>query len=237
MIELNKQILLNDLKEKFKTIKLNSNVKQIEIKETIIKNEEDLSNALDKCLHDKYSDIDILIRYVNTPNIKLEDIGINKEDILGIKLENNDDSYVVRLVLTNGIRYDIVLFDIDNTTIEKEIDEMDKKELFVAIMALGKLMRKDYLISAHLAHMLCMDSLVYQMKDRDKKYNTSFHRYGYKEDLLYLNAYNKANKTYLTDDETYNHIAKLLISGIETLPNIKNHDKKVFYEIWNYYLK
>ena len=211
MIELNKQTLLNDLKEKFKTIKLNSNVKQIEIKETIIKNEEDLSNALDKCLHDKYSDIDILIRYVNNPNIKLEDIGINKENILGIKLENNDDSYVVRLVLTNGIRYDIVLFDIDNTTIEKEIDEIDKKELFIAIMALGKLMRKDYLISAHLAHMICMDSLVYQMKDRDKMYNTSFHRYGYKEDLLYLNAYNKANKTYLTDDETYNQDRKSVV--------------------------
>ena len=98
MIELNKQTLLNDLKQKFKTIKLNSNVKQVEIKETIIRNEEDLPIALDKCLHDKYSDIDILIRYVNKPNIKLEDIGINKENILGIKLEKNDDSNVVRLI-------------------------------------------------------------------------------------------------------------------------------------------
>ena len=93
-----KYTLLNNLREKFKAIKLNSNVKQIEIKETIIKNEEDLSNALNKYMHDKYSDIDILIRYVNKPIIKLEDIGINRGDILGIKLENNDDSYVVRLL-------------------------------------------------------------------------------------------------------------------------------------------
>ena len=237
MININEKMMLNDLTSKIKIIKSNSYIDQINIKDITIQSEKDLSDALEKCIHDKYSDIDILIKCSNNANVKLENLGISKKTILGIKLEENEDSYVVRLVQKNGIRYDIVLFDIDPENLKIEIDEVKKEELFIAILALGKLMRKDYLISAHLAHLLCMETLVHQMKERDLKYNTNFHRYGYREKLKYLTTYKNVSNTYLTNDETYNHIAKLLISGIENSPNISDDDKRTFYEIWNDYIK
>ena len=86
-------------------------------------------------------------------------------------------------------------------------------EMFIAILSLGKLMRNDYLISAHLAHMICMNSLVEQMVDRDIQYNTNFHRYGYMESLNYYNTYNSTKNKYCNSkNNEYNHISKLLIS-------------------------
>ena len=49
------------------------------------------------------------------------------------------------------------------------------------MQALGKLLRRDYLIADHLAHMLIMEGLVLQMEMRDAKYGTNIHRYGYGE--------------------------------------------------------
>ena len=55
----------------------------------------------------------------------MREIGIEKDNILGIKLEKNDCNYL--------IRYDIVLFDINIQEIENEINMINKSEIFIAI--------------------------------------------------------------------------------------------------------
>ena len=238
MIDINEKLIFEDLKTKIHKIKNNIFIKEILIKDIFINSESDLSEGLKKCIHDKYSDIDITLNIKDNNCIQLKDIGIVNEEILGIKLEVTESNCVIRMIQKNGIRYDIILFGADNQKIEKEINVLEKADMFVAILALGKLMRKDYLISAHLAHMLCMESLVDQMKTRDIEYNTNFHRYGYKEKLNYFNTYkNIENKYCNSDDKFYNHISKLLISGIENIKSISDEDKKNFYEIWDFYLK
>lgn len=236
MINISKNLMYEDLIEKSKKIYANHSVKEISIKDILINDDSDIEKGLEKCIHDKYSDIDIAIHGDNCPIIQLKDIGILEEDILGIKLEKKENDSVIRLVQRNGIRYDIILYDINIEQIEKEIGSINKSEMFIAILSLGKLMRNDYIISAHLAHMLCMNSLVEQMVERDIKYDTNFHRYGYKEKLNYYHTYkNMENKYCDSLDDEYNHIAKLLISGIENLKSISLDDKKTFYEIWDFY--
>ena len=237
MININKELIYKDLIIKIKTIQSNKIASKIEIKDILINNMHEIENAIEKCIHDKYSDIDIQITIKNGLNIHIRDLGIENENILGIKLEKNNDCYVIRMVQQDGIRYDIILYNANIQSIENEINMINKAELFIAILSLGKLMRNDYLISAHLAHMLCMNSLVEQMIDRDIKYDTNFHRYGYKENLNYYNTYKSTQNKYCnSNNDIYNHIAKLLISGIENIKNISDDDKKIFYEIWDFYL-
>lgn len=88
---------------------------------------------------------------------------------------------------------------------------------FVAVQALGKLMRKDYLISTHLAHMLIQEGIVLQMVMRDKEKNTSIHKFGYAEELDYLNIFNNEDVYFKkTSDETYNYISKLIYSAVKS---------------------
>lgn len=238
MIDINEKLINEDLKSKIYKIKDNIFIKEILIKDIFINTEQDILEGLKKCIHDKYSDIDITLNIKDNNCIQLKDIGIVNEEILGIKLEVTERNCVIRMIQKNGIRYDIILFGADNKKIEKEINILGKSDMFVAILALGKLMRNDYLISAHLAHMLCMNSLVEQMEARDVTYNTNFHRYGYRENLNYFNTYkNIENKYCNSDDKVYNHISKLLMSGIENIKSMSNTDKKNFYEIWDFYLK
>ena len=238
MIDINEKLIYEDLKSKIQRIRNNIFIKEILIKDIFINSESDLLEGIKKCIHDKYSDIDITLNIKDNNCIQLKDIGIVNEEILGIKLEVTESNCVIRMIQKNGIRYDIILFGADNQKIENEINVIEKADMFVAILALGKLMRKDYLISAHLAHMLCMESLVDQMKARDVEYNTNFHRYGYREDLNYFNTYKKLENKYCdSDDIVYNHISKLLISGVENIKEISDADKKKFYEIWDFYLK
>lgn len=238
MININREIINVDLKNKIQTINNNSFTSEILIKDILIANESDILKGIKKCIHDKYSDIDITVNIKDNFSLQLKNLGIVKEEILGIKLEIVEGNCVIRLVQKNGIRYDIIISGGNNKEVEDEIKMINKSEMFVAILSLGKLMRNDYLISAHLAHMLCMDSLVEQMIERDLEFNTNFHRYGYKECLNYYDTYKNINNNYCnTDSEIYNHISKLLISGIENIKSISNEEKKIFYEIWDFYLK
>ncbi|OPJ57342.1 hypothetical protein [Clostridium oryzae] len=73
---------------------------------------------------------------------------------------------VIRICKTNGMRFDLIISAIpsnENAVLpHKNVDEGINKVndfLFIAIQALGKLMRKDYLISAHLSHRLIQESL------------------------------------------------------------------------------
>ena len=82
---------------------------------------------------------------------------------------------------------------------------------FIQIQALGKLYRKDYLISSHLANMNCNETLVMQMIMRDRKYSTNHHRYGYSEQLDYVEDLGKV--PYKSEDQTFNRIADHLYAA------------------------
>jgi hypothetical protein len=68
---------------------------------------------------------------------------------------------------------------------------------FIQVQALGKLYRKDYLISSHLANMNCNDTLVMQMVLRDLEHRTSHHRFGYAEELEYTKDLGKNMRLWL----------------------------------------
>jgi hypothetical protein len=94
---------------------------------------------------------------------------------------------------------------------EKWPSENIKRFWFIQIQALGKLYRKDYLISDHLANTNCNETLVMQMVMRDSEHKTNHHRYGYSEELEYSKDLGKY--PYKTDNETFNRIADKLYAG------------------------
>jgi len=190
-----------------------------------------------------------------------------KDKIFGIIFqERSNDKEGVRICLKTGIRIDFTcicscnklspLLASEQTSIdEHEIQnrnlslnwDLEKVDWFwfVAIQALGKLMRKDYLISAHLAHTLIMEVLVAQMVVRDNQYNINFHRYGYSEKLEYLEVdVIGANEFKVSKDETYNHIVELLYQGIMSYDKMafqlnSNYRSRceTFLEIWKSYIQ
>ncbi|MDO4337181.1 MAG: hypothetical protein Q4C91_03730 [Eubacteriales bacterium] len=111
---------------------------------------------------------------------------------------------------------------------------------FIAVQALTKLLRRDYLIADHLSHMLLMEGLVLQMEERDKKYGTNFHRYGYAEELAYRTVSLAGYEKYLQGgDENYRYIAANLIRAAVSYDRLAseadNHyviRKENFFEIW-----
>ena len=186
----------------------------------------------------------------------LQRIGILKNDIIGIHSVPKSEAFereLIRILKTNGMRIDLTCFVTCDDSIaayhwEKQpLNENEIKSYnfwFVAINALGKLMRKDYLISSHLAHMLIMEGLVIQMQLRDKEYETNIHRYGYAENLEYLEIFDKgvfgvAN----TEDHTYNYITQMIYSALVTyeklMPKLdKGYRCQLsnFLEIWHSYV-
>lgn len=190
-----------------------------------------------------------------------------KDKIFGIIFQGRiNDKEGMRICLKTGIRIDFIcicscdklapLLTSEQTSMyEHEIQnrnlslnwDIEKVDWFwfVAVQALGKLMRKDYLISSHLAHTLIMEVLVAQMVMRDNQYNTNFHRYGYSEKLEYLEVdVIGANEFKVSKDETYNHIVELLYQGIMSYDKMilqLNSDYRsrceIFLEIWKSYIQ
>ncbi|GFZ34588.1 hypothetical protein CSC2_51140 [Clostridium zeae] len=234
-----------------------------------------IKRGLEQCYHDKYSDVDINVYirlhqddyYGETPIYKkyFSRLGI-QDRILGIVFqERNDDKEGMRICLNNGVRIDFSCFcrcdetakslKYGQTTTENSEEEeklkckydLEKADWFwfVAVQALGKLMRKDYLISSHLAHMLIMEGLVAQMLIRDNQYNTNFHRFGYSEQLEYLKIdMSYVNEFKINNDETHKHITELLYQAVVSYDElaIKFNNRYVsklqlFMEIWSEYMK
>jgi hypothetical protein len=191
-----------------------------------------------------------------------------QDRILGVLFnERNNNVEFMRICLTSGTRIDFschCLVDENAPFIERislnceeknenqqddSINEWDMENVdsfwFKAILALGKLMRNDYLISSHLSHMLIMESLVAQMVMRDNLHNTNFHRYGYRENLEYLTSIPSIPENLKkSEDVVYNHIAELLSSAVIAydrlvfkLNNRYNSRSEVFFEIWRSYLE
>ncbi len=187
--------------------------------------------AVDRSYHDRYSDVDIKM----TVRLDLAELGREGPlygdclerlgfagDILGFHCERTGDrGEVIRLCRANGMRYDIIITPVASEGAERlphhgnSSDWFEVNDFwFVAIQALGKLMRRDYLISSHLAHELVQRTLVLQMQIRDEEKGTTFHRYGYSEDLEYLDCLHDLHgQCPEAADPVFAHIWGLLFSA------------------------
>jgi hypothetical protein len=204
----------------------------------------------------------------------LSRLGLEKDKFGIAYVSREDEKEGIRICKSNGVRMDFTCIPIcdekgipldDNTSVSKtnKISKMacnDNNEetssptwdlekvdwfWFVSVQALGKLMRKDYLIAAHLANLLVNETLVAQMIARDNEFHTNYHRYGYSERLEYLEIYKDNEIVFANNsDETYNHIAKLLYSAAvsydKLIPKLNKQYESmlsIFFDIWKSYVK
>lgn len=155
-----------------------------------------ITQAVDACWHDAYSDIDMTVLLRSCPEQPLDwlrCIGVDEAHCLGFFAV--PDSGVCRVVFRDGFRYDISL--VEETvhqakaaaSVSPEQSRWPREAVnrfwFVQVQALGKLYRQDYLIARHLAHMQLNETLVQQMVLRDLRLGTNHHRYGAKEEAVY----------------------------------------------------
>lgn len=234
-----------------------------EVKGTTITREnisECSKHAFEAGFHDICSDVDLHIRVCLpqdgsiTPEDYLkrtERFGITEDTALGWMFVLADN--VCRVVFKNGMRYDLI-FDLeyseDKQAVLQDFAAKEENEnwpvaninrfWFIQVQALGKLYRRDYLISAHLANMNCNDTLVMQMIMRDLEHGTSHHRYGYSEELEYSKYLGKNQFT--SNDPTFDQIAnKIYAAAIaydslvkDFYPGYQNRSD-VFFDIWKSY--
>lgn len=218
-------------------------------------------NAFEASFHDLYSDVDISVKVclprdgsvtADKYEKRIDRFGVNEETALGWMFV--PDNHVYRLIFKNGMRYDFI-FEFEYSDDAKlELDEyvstvednpdwpMDNinRFWFIQLQALGKLYRKDHLISTHLANMNCNDTLVMQMIMRDKQYGTNHHRYGYSEELEYLKDMGK--RPYKSDDPTFNEIADHIYAAALAYDRLAKNfypdyqDRSGdFFAIWDWY--
>lgn len=170
----------------------------------------------------------------------------------------------LRICLKSGFRMDLVCWIRCDDTMppfplsdkRKWVSHKDEKNLwedwplekaeqfwFIALGALGKLMRKDYLIADHLSHMLLMEGLVIQMQLRDNLYQTQCHRYGYEDDIAYLDIDLQPAQQFMSkDDAVYNRIAEQIYQAVVSYDRLVKKSNpayesniNTFVEIWRAY--
>ena len=216
--------------------------------------------AFDAGYHDIYSDIDLHVK-VSLPKDgsvtpedymkRIDRFGVSKDTTLGFMFVPVNRLY--RIIFKNGMRYDLVFefeFDGDDSLVlepyaAKEdnanwpADNIDRF-WFIQVQALGKLYRKDYIISNLLANMNCNDTLVMQMVLRDLEYKTNHHRYGHAEELEYVKDLGK--NPYKHDDTTFNLTADHLYAAAlaydrlakKFYPEYQDRSRD-FFAIWDWY--
>lgn len=254
---------------------------------------------VDESFHDRYSDIDFHVGVRLSPYGKVdaerysamrERYGLYRGACLGIVFV--PENYMYRIVMRNGMRYDMgldIIMDEQAPVLDEEIfsggqtrkvreelplgakvyimgetrfgdgegkngtgeitrEEMDADRFwFVQVQALGKLYRRDFLISDHLANMNLNETLVLQMQMRDIRYGTNHHRYGYSEKLEYL-CYledlqrNPEKCLYHEENPVFNQIAdKLFAAGAAydalAKRQVMGYEERsgIFREIWEGY--
>lgn len=192
-----------------------------------------------------------------------ERIRLTREKYLGLAFSSSNGGLfqMYRVVLKSGIRFDIGFYITEDSSVPiyhilKEIEEEIKDERkvwarwdlrradnfwFVQIHSLAKLMRGDYLIADHLANMQINETLVAQMMERDDLYGTSFHRYGYREDLDYQ-AVDMSEFQFEVKDDTYHMIAHKLFSAaisydrlIKRFNPAYEERSSIFFDLWEHY--
>ena len=186
-----------------------------------------VTEAAEKSYHDFCSDVDLSISvWLNPADSilpehylrRLDRYGVDASHCLGFVLQ--PEHRQCRVVMNAGMRYDLgFTFLFDPKAPRLSLDESSAGESpwptekvnafwFVQIQALGKLYRRDYLISDHLANMNLNETLVQQMVLRDMEYGTNHHRYGHEEDLAYLSNQHKCPVQ--TGDVAFDRIADKL---------------------------
>lgn len=217
--------------------------------------------AFEASFHDLFSDVDLAVK-VSLPKNgsvtpedytkRIDRFGVNEKTALGWMFVPENQVY--RIIFYNGMRYDFIFefeySDDASLTLEDAPASVEDNAAwpfeninrfwFIQLQALGKLYRKDHLISAHLANMNLNETLVMQMIMRDQKYGTNHHRYGYSEDLEYVKNLGKA--PYKTDDQTFNRIADQIYSAALSYDRLVRYfypeykDRSgAFFAIWDWY--
>ena len=216
--------------------------------------------AFEAGFHDVYSDADLVMK-VHLPkdgSVTPEEY-LKRADRFGITMDTAlgwmfvPENHVCRVVFKNGLRYDLCFefdldgdepFDLGSYVGEKDNPDWPVENInrfwFIEVQALGKLYRKDHLISSHLANTNCNETLVMQMIMRDRKYATNHHRYGYSEQLDYVEDMGKV--PYKTEDPTFNQIADHLYAAALAYDRLAKHfysqykDRSgEFFAIWDAY--
>ena len=229
-MEISREIIKRELDNFINKIFLLPEINCVKIRDVVIekgtKREKDLEEAMDKSYHDCYSDVDLSV-VVNisskdpiTPTEYMknnERFGITTDKCLGFCFAEENSMY--RIINKNGMRYDFGFEFAYNDAAEYITLQSKENEYsnpnwpienvnrfwFVQIQALGKLYRKDFLISSHLANMNLNETLVQQMVLRDMEHGTNHHRYGYEEKIAYIN--NKHKCPIKTGNDYFNIIA------------------------------
>jgi len=188
--------------------------------------------AFEAGYHDCCSDIDLSVKVCLpdhgpvTPEEymkRIDRFGVSAATVLGWMFVPEHPMY--RIIFRNGMRYDLGFeFEYSESAVlspepppapEEENKNWPMEKInrfwFVQIQALGKLYRRDYLISSHLANMNCSETLVMQMVLRDLEHGTCHHRYGYAEALEYVRDLGKA--PHKGNDPTFNRIADHLYAA------------------------
>ena len=121
---------------------------------------------------------------------------LERAQLLGLQVGGAADAPLYRVVRRDGMRFDIgVRLNVDATCPALGLEAAREPERrlerrywpclaltradafwFVQVQALGKLLRGDYLIAAHLANCQVNETLVMQMRQRDDATGTNVHR-------------------------------------------------------------
>lgn len=264
-VNYDKEIVLKELNNFVNNIFLLPEIDCVKIRDVIIKRDAEkaakLQEAVMKSFHDCYSDVDMsVVVKISTEDSttpveymrNIERFGINTESCLGFCFVEENNMY--RIIFKNGMRYDfgfefkyddsveMIMLQVKENEYNNPNWPMEKinRFWFVQIQALGKLYRKDFLISNHLANMNLNETLVQQMVLRDIEHGTNHHRYGYKEEIEYMR--NKGKCPIKTGDTHFELIADKIYCAALTYDELTllfypMYQKRCadFMEIWKCY--
>ncbi len=264
-MQINRETITIELDKLIDTIFQLPEVTAVKVRDVVMERGEDrsvkLQDAMEKSYHDCCSDVDLAVHVTLSPKDsvttseymkRIDRFGIGEENCLGFCYVDGNNMY--RIIMKNGMRYDFG-FEFAYDESAQMVSMMPEHEKysnpnwprdnvnrfwFTQIQALGKLYRKDFLIGSHLANMNLNETLVQQMVLRDMKYGTNHHRYGYEEELTYLNY--KGKCPVKSGDDTFDLIADKLYSAALAYdeltkvfyPEYESRSEN-FFEIWKCY--
>ena len=264
MIRLSRESMEANFRKYLETVFEHPEIIRASVRNIVInrENTEDAGKrAFEAGFHDCFSDIDLAVKVCLpsdgsvTPDQYMKRVDrfrVNSDTALGWCFVPENKMY--RMIFRDGMRYDFgfefeyadnIKLDLGEQPDAGEQNDnwpMDNinRFWFVQIQALGKLYRKDYLISSHLANMNCNETLVMQMVLRDLRYGTNHHRYGYAEEPEYVKNLGKV--PYKTGDRTFDRIADHLYAAALSCDRLAKefypHDPDRsgdFFAIWECY--
>ncbi len=228
-----------------------------------------LDGAVARSWHDALSDLDVKLELRVSPQdapayataAGAARLGLAPAALLGLQLGGAPDAPLYRVVRRDGMRFDVgVRLDVDASRPALGLVPAREPELklegrfwpcparaqadafwFVQVQALGKLLRGDYLIAAHLVNCQVNETLVLQMRQRDDAAGTNVHRYGGRERLAHMDV--PLPDFVAARDKVEEAIARSLCGAAEAFDALMSQLRPgyapragVFYELWRCYL-